>query len=142
MKSGVLADLALAALGVAAAIYGWRVGTGTLTEPRIGLMPFVVGIVLAVCGALGALPAAARASAEPAAGEATRFRDMAIAVAAVIGLAFGSKWIGFLPASFAFLLLLFWISGPRRPVASLVYAGGVAVTAWLIFAVWFRVSFS
>lgn len=141
----VMGDAALVAVGIAACIFGARQGIGTISAPESGLMPFVVGALLASLALPGLF---ARAGDVRGGGEAddTPFlrnpRGWLLTVVAVIGLALGVAYLSFAPAVFLFTLVLYTAGGPRRIVASLVYPALVTLAAWLVFVRWFGVSFS
>lgn len=141
----VVGDAALAAIGVAACVFGARQGIGAINEPESGLMPFVVGALLASLALPGLLRREANAGgAGDADGSAflKNPRGWILTVAAVVALAAGVAYLSFAPAVFLFCLLLFSASGPRRIVAGVVYAALVTLVAWLVFVVWFGVSFA
>ncbi len=138
-------DIAFTAVGVGACIAGWRLGVGSIDAPESGLMPFIVGAVLAFLGLLGLVPRRSSTvqalESETMSRMANNPRDWLMTVCAMIGLLVGVKYIGFVPTTFAFVLLLHWFTGPRRAAVSVVYASLVALVVWLVFSVWFGVSF-
>jgi len=139
-----IGDAALLAVGVAACVFGARLGIGAINAPESGLMPFVVGVLLAAL----ALPGAFARAGEGRGGaddEETPFvrnpRGWLLTVAAVVGLALGVAYLSFVPAVFLFTLVLYTAGGPRRVVASLAYPALVTLASWLVFVHWFGVSF-
>lgn len=139
-----IGDAALVAVGVAACVFGLRQGVGAINAPESGLMPFIVGALLAALGLPGAFARAADGHGE-ADGDDTPFvrnpRGWLLTVAAVIGLAVGVAYLSFVPAVFLFTLVLYAAGGSRRIVASLVYPALVTLACWLVFVHWFGVSF-
>lgn len=140
----VVGDAALAAIGIAACIFGVQQGIGAINAPESGLMPFLVGAVLAALALPGLLR---RTEPEPAANGTDDSpmlrnpRGWALTVTAFVGLAVGVAYLSFVPAVFLFTLLLFTFSGPRRIAASVVYATLVTFASWFVFVFWFGVSF-
>ncbi len=141
-----VSDLLLATAGALACAFGWKLGVGTVTAPDAGLMPFLVGLVLAALGLYGiVVPRALRASRQEAAALPPLFNNAAgwtFTVAAMIGLAVAVKFLTLAPAVFLFVFLLHAASPPRRLLASAVYAGVVAAIAWLVFVRGFGLSFA
>lgn len=139
-----IGDAALLAVGVAACVFGAQLGIGTINAPESGLMPFIVGALLAAL-ALPGLFAGAGGKHGEADGDDTPLvrnpRGWLLTVAAVIGLAVGVAYLSFAPAVFLFTLVLYTAGGPRRIVASLVYPTLVTLASWLVFVHWFGVSF-
>jgi len=142
MTRAAIGDAALVAVGVAACIFGARLGIGAINAPESGLMPFIVGALLAALGLPGLF---ARAGDGHDDSDDTPFlrnpRGWLLTVVAVIGLAVGVAYLSFVPAVFLFTLVLYTAGGPRRIVASLVYPALVTLACWLVFVHWFGVSF-
>lgn len=141
IKRAAIGDAALVGAGIAACVFGAGQGIGAINAPESGLMPFVVGVLLAALALPGLFARAGDVDADD-----TPFvrnpRGWLLTVAAAIGLALGVAYLSFAPAVFLFTLILYTAGGPRRIVASLVYPALVTLAAWLVFVRWFGVSFN
>jgi putative tricarboxylic transport membrane protein len=128
--------LGLAALALAYLAAGRRYPIDTLATPGPGVFPLAVGLAL-LASAVWILAAAGR-GAPPASGAAAPAPPLALS-AALVGYATLVPVAGFLPASFALVVVvarLMGLSGWWRPLA---LAAGVVAVARVAFVGWLGV---
>ena len=128
--------LGLAALALAYLAAGRRYPIDTLATPGPGVFPLAVGLAL-LASAVWILAAAGR-GAPPAGGAAAPAPPLALC-AALVGYAALVPVVGFLPASFALVVVvarLMGLGGWWRPLA---LAAGVVAVARVAFVGWLGV---
>lgn len=133
----LLGGAALAALGVAVAAYaGAHYEIGTLRRMGPGLLPLGLGALLAVFGAMIALPALAR----PAKAVTIAWRETLCVLGAILVFGLGMNRLGLVPAA-VLSVLLASAAAPQEGVAwRLVLSGVISALTWLIFSVGLRLT--
>lgn len=128
---------ALAALGVAVAAYaGAHYDIGTLRRMGPGFLPVGLGALLAVFGAMIALPALARS------GKAVTiaWRETLCVLGAILIFGLGMNLLGLVPATILSVLLASAAAPQEGVVWRLVLAGVISALTWSIFSVGLRLS--
>ncbi len=122
----------LTAGGVGFAAYAamhYTIGTATRMGP--GMVPVILGVLLALFGLMIAAGAFLRAA---------RMDEIRIVVpliisASILAFAVLIRPMGMIPAVFACVVIATLAEGKFRPVVSFTLAAVLSVTAWLIFVV-------
>lgn len=127
----------MAALGVAVAAYAAaNYDIGTLRRLGPGFLPLGLGALLAVFGAMIALPAWSR-SAEPV---AIAWRETLCVLAAILIFGLGMNRLGLVPAA-VLSVLVASAAAPQEGVAwRLILAAVVSALTWAIFSVGLRLT--
>lgn len=132
LGGGVLAALGLAVAAHAAAQYE----IGSLRRMGPGFLPVALGTLLAVIGAIIALPAWGR----PGAPVAVAWREALGVLGAILILGLGLTRLGLVPAT-ALAVLVASVPAPHGGVLwRLVLAAVVSLVTWAVFSVGLRLS--
>ncbi len=105
--------------------------------PGPGWLPFAFGALLIAFSAAAGLQAVLRPSAE--AGGPTAWRKPMLVLGATLAAVLGLEAVGFVPAIFLMLFVLFALAERRPRIPSLLGAAGVAGALHVIFVVWLAV---
>jgi putative tricarboxylic transport membrane protein len=124
--------LALAGLGAAMAYVAAGYGFGSLSEPGSGLMPGVIGLLLAATGLGLGVQAAVSARGDARLIDVFGPRVLLCAVV-LLGAAMGMTSVGFVPTAFVFLAILFASLGEMPLPRAAAAAAAMALAAWWIF---------
>lgn len=134
-KSDVFPALFWLALGIVVVTISSGLKLGTLRSPGPGLMPFLLGALLVVA-ALPILAGAIGARSADGAHGAWTFsglRNPALITACISGYALGLDALGFLAATFLFLLALLKFLERSRWMGPLAIAAIAALIAYVVF---------
>jgi len=127
----VLGGLALAALGIFAAIFAQRYEFGDLNRMGPGFFPVSLGVMLAVLGAMIAIPAWFRRG--PAI--AVQWKTFALVMASLVVFALTLKVLGLILATILTVVLASLADNDTRWKGRLMVAAGVALITYLVFGV-------
>jgi hypothetical protein len=130
----VLGGLALAALGVFAAVYAQRYEFGDLNRMGPGFFPASLGVLLALLGVLIALPALFR-SGPPI---LVRWKTFALVMASIVAFALTLKVLGLIFATMLAVVLASMADDDTQWKGRLLIAVGVAALTYLIFGLGLR----
>jgi len=125
----VFGGLALAALGTFAAVYAQRYEFGDLNRMGAGFFPVTLGIMLAVLGALIAIPAFFRR------GHAVtvQWKTFALVMASLVVFALTLKVLGLILSTMLTVVLASLADNDTRWKGRLIVAVGVALITYLVF---------
>lgn len=124
--------LSLMLLGAAFAVHaGTNYAIGTVTRMGPGMVPVILGTLLALFGVVLVVGAFFRA---PKGGEIRIFVPIVI-LGAILAFALLIRPFGLFPAVFACTVIATFAEMTFRPIASLLLATVLSVAAWLIFVV-------
>lgn len=122
----------LVALGAAFTIYSWtHYPLGTVTRMGAGMVPFSLGLILAIFGGMIVLASLSRQGAFPEVRVATPL----LVLGSVVLFAVVIKPFGLLPATFAATLVAAFADLSFRPLRNIVLAAGLSALAYVIFSV-------
>lgn len=130
-QQDIIGGLLLTALGVFLAYYSQRYSFGTLARMGPGFFPTVLGVLLALLGALVALPAFFRSGAKPK----VEWRTFVIVIGSLVLFAFTLKPLGLIVATFAAAFLASLADRDITWRGRVLVSAGVAFITWLIFIV-------
>jgi hypothetical protein len=122
----------LVAVGAAFAIYSWiHYPLGTVTRMGAGMVPFSLGVILAVLGGVVFMASLSRE------GSFTEIRVAAplVVLGSVVAFALVIIPFGLLPAAFLATLIAAFADLSFRPVRNVILAAALSAVAYLIFAV-------
>lgn len=125
----VLGGLALAALGTFAAVYAQQYEFGDLNRMGAGFFPVTLGILLAVLGAMIAIPAFFRSG--PAI--QVRWKSFALVMASVVTFALTLKVLGLIIATILTVVLASMADDDTNWKSRAMIAVGVALMTYLVF---------
>lgn len=125
----VLGGLALAALGTFAAVYAQQYEFGDLNRMGAGFFPVTLGILLAVLGAMIAIPAFFRSG--PAI--QVRWKSFALVMASVVTFALTLKVLGLIIATILTVVLASMADEDTNWKSRAMIAVGVALMTYLVF---------
>jgi putative tricarboxylic transport membrane protein len=129
------------ALGVLVLKDSADLGFGTLRQPGAGLFPLLSGSLLAIFGVLLLVEAAVKRRARAAEDAPVWDRDIRFAV---LGLVLVSlvlyvvflDALGFLPATFLFLLIMFKVVEPQTWTTALLSSVAAVCASYMVFQWW------
>lgn len=126
----IIGGVALAALGVFAAVYAQRYEFGDVQRMGAGYFPVVLGIILTVLGILIALPAFFRR------GDAIRgeWKNLFFVIASVVVFALTLKLLGLILATVVSVVVSLIPEQETRLKGSLLVAAGISLLTYLIFS--------
>lgn len=126
----IIGGVALAALGVFAAVYAQRYEFGDVQRMGAGYFPVVLGIILTVLGILIALPAFFRR------GDAIRgeWKNLSFVIASVVVFALTLKLLGLILATMVSVVVSLIPEQETRLKGSLLVAAGISLLTYLIFS--------
>lgn len=133
-------------LGIALCLGSVELKLGNFHNPGAGFMPFWAGAFLGLLGLVLIFQAAVKRS-ERQEREGEKFwvkgkgRNFFITLLAMFGYVLFFKSLGFLLATFLFLLLLFKLTETRRWVFPIAFSAVVGVLGYLLFCVWLKGQF-
>jgi hypothetical protein len=130
-QQDIIGGLLLTALGVFVAFYAQRYSFGTLARMGPGFFPTVLGILLAVLGALVTVPAFLRHGNKPS----VQWGTFAIVIGSLVLFAFTLKVLGLILATFAAAFLASLADRDITWRGRVMVSAGVAFITWLIFIV-------
>ena len=125
----------LTLLGAYVAYEGWDLGLGQLHEPGSGFILVWVGIVLALLGAGIAVLAPFAVATGPVPGvpfAEVRWRKLVVTMLVLVAYAAALDPVGFIPATFILLLLLFRVVDPLPWTGAVL---GAAATTGIVYVV-------
>lgn len=127
----------MAALGLAVAVYSAaHYDTGTLRRMGPGFLPLGLGVMLAIFGAIIALPAWSR----PGQAVAVAWREALCVLASILIFGLGMARLGLVPATMLAVLVAS-VPAPQGGIAwRMVLATVVSLLTWLVFSVGLRLS--
>lgn len=125
----VLGGLALAALGTFAAVYAQQYEFGDLNRMGAGFFPVTLGVMLAVLGAMIAIPAFFRSG--PAI--QVRWKAFALVMASIVAFALTLKVLGLILATMLTVVLASLADDDTNWKSRAMIAVGVAVITYLVF---------
>lgn len=133
----LLGGVVMAALGVAVAAYAAaNYEIGTLRRMGPGFLPLGLGALLAVFGAMIALPALGR----PAEAVTIAWRETLCVLAAILIFGLGMHRLGLVPAT-VLSVLVASTAAPHEGVAwRLTLAAVISALTWVIFSVGLRLT--
>jgi putative tricarboxylic transport membrane protein len=134
-KPDAIADVAWFILGIAVMVNSLGLKLGTLRSPGSGLMPFVIGALLAIV-AVARFADAVRTPHRGAAGGGMRLVDLrnpALIAGAMFAFPLILEPLGFMVTTFLFLLVLLKGLEPRSWPRALASSAVVAVLAYAVF---------
>lgn len=124
--------LLLTLLGAVFAAYAAsHYSIGTVTRMGPGMVPVILGVLLAFFGVIVAIGAFLRTGSWPE----LRLVVPAIVSASILAFALMIGSFGMIPAVFACVAIASLAEARIRPVTSLILAGVLSVVAWLVFVV-------
>lgn len=128
---------AMVALGLAVAAYSAaHYDTGTLRRIGPGFLPLGLGVMLAIFGAIIALPAWSR----PGQAVAVAWREALCVLASILIFGLGMARLGLVPATMLAVLVAS-VPAPQDGIAwRVVLAAVVSLLTWLVFSVGLRLS--
>ena len=140
----------LAALAIAYLVAGRAYPLDTLAAPGPGVFPLAVGVLLlglAIGQGAAALRQTGRdpgspappASTGPPTGEPGASGRVLALTGVLVAYAVAAGLVGFLPASFALVLVSSRLLGARDWLRPALLAGGVTAAAYVIFVLWLAV---
>jgi hypothetical protein len=122
----------LVALGAAFAVFSWAYyPLGTFTRMGAGMLPFSLGIILALFGAVILFASFARDGSFPN----VRLATPAIVLGSVVLFAVVIKPFGLMPAAFLATLVAAFADLSFSPIRNLALAAALSVLAYLIFSI-------
>jgi putative tricarboxylic transport membrane protein len=130
----------LLVVGLGGAIEARRLTIGNPSHPGPGFFPFWLALALSLA-ALALLLRRAPAAPRPVGAPAERIRQgrVGLALAASAAYTVALDPLGFLLATFLFLLFLLGAIESRRSVSSIAISAATAVASHLVFKVWLGV---
>jgi O-antigen ligase len=126
----VIGGLGLTALGVFAAVYAQRYEFGDLNRMGAGFFPVSLGVLLALLGAMIAIPAWFR-SGPPI---QIQWKTFALVMASVVTFALTLKVLGLVLATILAVVVATLADNETRWKSRLMIAAGVALITYLVFA--------
>jgi hypothetical protein len=120
-------------LGLAFAIGATSYNLGTPGEMGPGAFPFVLGLLLALVGAVTVIKGFAVEDVEPIG--AIPWRSILLIAAGILFFGFTVRGLGVGPSVFGALLLAAFASTRTKPLAAVAVAAGLTVLSVLIFVV-------
>ena len=128
---------AMVALGLAVAAYSAaHYDTDTLRRMGPGFLPLGLGVMLAIFGAIIALPAWSR----PGQAVAVAWREALCVLASILIFGLGMARLGLVPATMLAVLVAS-VPAPQGGIAwRVVLAAVVSLITWLVFSVGLRLS--
>jgi putative tricarboxylic transport membrane protein len=133
-------------LGIALCLGSIKLKLGNLHNPGAGLMPFGAGALLGLLG----LVLIFRTALKTGGGQGVttekfwakeNWIKFLITLVAMFGYVLFFKSLGFLLATFLFLLLLFKLTETKRWVRPMVFSAVIGVLGYLLFCVWLKGQF-
>lgn len=124
--------------GLAGAVEARKLAVGDLSRPGPGFFPFYLALALSLVS-LALLMRSLRARApmaEPAPAEPVRRVKAAWTLLAGVAYAFALDPLGFLVATFLFLLFLFSAIAPQRWMVAVATSLTTSLVTYLVFKVW------
>jgi hypothetical protein len=128
-KRDVLGGITIAAFGVVAIIEGHRLGTGTLTRMEPGYVPFALGILLVLLGALMTFGAAVTTEGEVLL-EKAEWRGWLCIIAGVVSFLILGPHAGLVPAAFSCVFIS--ALGDRTATRKGVFFLALSVTGFAV----------
>lgn len=125
----VFGGLALAALGIFAAVYAQQYEFGDLNRMGPGFFPVTLGIMLAVLGAMIAIPAFFRRG-HPV---TVQWKTFALVMASLVVFALTLKVLGLILSTMLTVVLASLADNDTRWKGRLMVATGVALITYLVF---------
>ncbi|MBV7380810.1 tripartite tricarboxylate transporter TctB family protein [Maritimibacter dapengensis] len=131
----ILGGLALAVIGGGAALRaGTHLNLGSLGNMGPGFFPTILGVALALCGALIAAPALMRGG-KPGAIARVNLRAILCVIGSVAVFALTIRLLGLVPSAFLAVVVA-GFADPKTKLSTLVLlAIGLSVLSWLVFIV-------
>lgn len=124
-------SLVLCALGFFLALSAWGMPFGTASAPGPGILPFVLGVLMAGIGVIAALKALwLKQDKKPISVGSER---ALLCILVLFGAALAFVPFGFVATSFVFLSILFYGLGERIFVEATAAGAGATLFAWLVF---------
>lgn len=111
---------------------------GTLATPGPGLMPFILGVLLAVFGFfifMRSIPAWKKGDEETGMWSGVEFLKLILVLGSLLGYTFLLPKVGFVPMAFLLLLVLFKVIGAQRWLWALISSGVTVAIAFFLFVV-------
>jgi hypothetical protein len=108
-----------------------RYEMGTMRQMGPGLMPAVLGMILAGLGAVMIIPALRRAGAVPE----IRIRSPLFVLLGVSAFALLIRWVGLVPAIVATTVISSIADSEIRPVSIAILSVFLCIAAWLVFKI-------
>ena len=133
------------ALGVVQCIESWRIGLGSVSEPAMGFIPFVLGMV--IIGLSAVLLAESSLAMKKTSGRGIRlwagvnWKGIAWVTVLLLGYSLFLSRLGFLLATFFLMVFLLRTSGPLKWWVTLLIALLTSVLTYWVFGVWLSVPF-
>jgi len=141
----VLVDLVVAVivflLGALVAVESYRMGSSWAADgPEAGYFPFYIGMLTCICGAVVLVQALTRLKTDRAV-FVTReqFKLVLVILWPSVLYVLGIQLIGIYVPSAVFIGLFMRIVGKYSWARSVLVGGGVAVTSFVLFEIWFKI---
>jgi hypothetical protein len=140
LGSEVIGSLFWIGIGICFALGGVKLNIGEFRNPGAGFLPTIMGLIM-ICistftlikGLLGPISPISQIA----------WRRHSLMVASVFFYALLLDFIGFLPSTFVFMLILFglFLKGERKWPKVFLYSTSTALAAWLLFSMALSIPF-
>jgi putative tricarboxylic transport membrane protein len=134
-RADVLSGLFWLLVGASVAWSGWDLGLGAPNDPGSGFLLFWIGLIMVALSVI-VVAGGLRAPTLGAAWSATRWRNIAAVVAALVAYAWLLPRLGFLLTTTALLVFLFKAIEPQRWWVAVAGAVTTALIAFVVFKLW------
>ncbi|MDP2416420.1 MAG: tripartite tricarboxylate transporter TctB family protein, partial [Hydrogenophaga sp.] len=125
----VIGGLGLAALGTFAAVFAQRYEFGDLNRMGAGFFPVSLGVLLAVLGAMIAIPAFFRSGSAVQ----VRWKTFGLVMASIVVFALTLKVLGLIVATMLSVVLASLADDDTNWKSRIMIAAGVALVTYLVF---------
>ncbi len=127
------------ALGSAIAIEALRLGIGRLHFPGVGLLAFIIGVSLGLCGLFLMISAALQGEEGDKLWSGQNWKKVILLSVALFAYTIFMELLGFLLATFLLVFILFKMTAPKRWFSPLVSSAAVVFSCYLVFFVWLKI---
>lgn len=127
-------------LGIAVTVRSYKLQLGSLQNPGLGLMPFLLGIILFLCSLIivvRSLMAVRHKARQENKGmwSDIEFKRIIVCLSSLVGYGLILETVGFVVSTFLLLFVLFKVIGSRKWLFSLITSLIVVVLSYLLFVV-------
>lgn len=141
-KGQAVSLVLLAAVGIYATIFSWKIGLWRGSSPGEGLFPFLAALAVTVLSFIGLAGLRFRSAAEAAGGlERDAWRRLGCYLAALVFYGATLEALGFFVSTILSLTFILAVAERYTWRPTLALVAGTVVGSYLLFAVWLGVIF-
>ena len=124
--------------GIYLAEESWRLDLGTLNQPGSGFFPFLASMLLFFLSLILLVQSGFEKKEKAQDKSRANYRNIIFCLACLYVYAWIFEWLGFVPSTFLFIILLIKFIGKKSWILAILTGALTAILSYIFFGVWLQ----